>query len=95
MDYQVAGTTLSRGELAALRRLVRVNDGRLEALGGESLDAKEMEALGLSNREVEELLQKLDQPGLPEDFTLDLSQARSPEDFAREMEAAVPKVDRP
>jgi thymidylate synthase (FAD) len=94
MDYQVAGTTLSRGELAALRRLVRVNDGRLEALGGESLDAKEMEGLGLSNREVDELLQKLDQPGLPEDFTLDLSQARSPEDFAREMEAAVPKVDR-
>ena len=94
MDYQVAGTTVSRGELAALRRLVRVNDGRLEALGGESLDAKEMEALGLSNREVEELLQKLDQPGLPEDFSLDLSQARSPEDFAREMEEAVPKVDR-
>ena len=93
-DYDVEGTRLSRGELAALRRLVRVRDGRLEAQSGETLDATDIERLGLSNREVEELLGKLDEPGLPEDFTLDLSRARSPEDFAREMEAAVPKVDR-
>jgi len=93
-DYDVEGTRLSRGELAALRRLVRVRDGRLEAQSGETLDATDIERLGLSNREVEELLGKLDEPGLPEDFTLDLSRARSPEDFAREMEEAVPKVDR-
>ncbi|HEX4775227.1 MAG TPA: FAD-dependent thymidylate synthase, partial [Acidimicrobiia bacterium] len=34
LDYDVAGTRLSRGELAALRRLVRVRDGGLEAASG-------------------------------------------------------------
>jgi thymidylate synthase (FAD) len=94
LDYDVAGTTLSRGEIAALRKLVRVQDGRLEARDGGRLGAADLETLGLSNREVEELLQKLDAAPAPEDFTLDLSGARTPEDFAREMEAAVPKVDR-
>src|SRR5262249_53543699 len=42
IDYDVAGTTFSRGELAALQRLVRVRDGGLEAAGGR-LDAKELE----------------------------------------------------
>jgi len=94
LDYDVAGTRLSHGELAALRKLVRVRDGRLEAADGTRLDAKELETLGLSNREVEELLAKLGSVPALEDFTLDLSRARSPDEFAREMEAAVPKVDR-
>ena len=93
VDYDVAGTTLSRGELAAIRRLVRVRDGGVEATSGR-VAAAELETLGLSTREIDELLAKLDAPGTVEDFTLDLSRARSPEDFAREMEAAVPKVDR-
>ena len=81
------------GELAAIQRLVRVRDGSLEAPGGQ-VTAKELENLGLANREVDELLAKLTTPPVVEDFALDLSRARSPEEFAREMEAAVPKVDR-
>src|SRR5258705_5091163 len=92
-DYDVAGTTLSRGELAALQRLVTVREGGLEAAGSR-LTAAELEGLGLSNREVEELLAKLARSAVPEDFTLDVARSRSPEEFAREMEAAVPKVDR-
>ena len=34
MDYEVGGAHLSRGELAALRRLLRVRDGGLEAAPG-------------------------------------------------------------
>jgi thymidylate synthase (FAD) len=93
VDYDVAGTTLSRGELAAVQRLVRVRDRGLEA-GDGRLTTAELEALGLSNREVEELLAKLSTPPVAADFALDLSRARTPEDFLREMEAAVPKVDR-
>ncbi len=93
IDYDVAGTVLSRGELAAFRRLVRVREGALEGTGAR-LAAAELEALGLSNREVDELLAKLASAPVPEDFTLDPSQARPAEEFAREMEAAVPSVDR-
>jgi thymidylate synthase (FAD) len=93
VDYDVAGTTLSRGELAAIQRLVAVRGRDVEASGGR-VTAAELEQLGLSTREVDELLAKLATPPAVEDFALDVSRARSPEAFAREMEAAVPKVDR-
>ena len=93
VDYDVAGTTLSRGELAAVQKLVRVREGGVEAAAGR-ITAAELETLGLSNREVDELLAKLAAPRTVDDFTLDLSRSRAPEEFAREMEAAVPKVDR-
>jgi thymidylate synthase (FAD) len=93
LDYDVAGTTLSRGELAALQRLVRVRDGGLEAAGGR-VTATELEGLGLASREIDELLAKLATVPVAEDFTLDPARSRDPEEFAREMEAAVPKVDR-
>jgi len=93
IDYDVAGTTLSRSELVALQRLVQVRDGGLAAAGGR-VSAAELETLGLSTREADELLQKIATPPVAHDFALDLSAARAPEDFAREMEAAVPTVDR-
>jgi thymidylate synthase (FAD) len=93
LDYDVAGTQLSRAELAALRRLVRVRDGGLESDAGR-VTAAELETLGLAKREADELLAKIADPPQATDFTLDLSTARSPEAFAREMEAAVPAVDR-
>ena len=93
IDYQVAGTTLSRGELGALRRLVRVVDGGVEATG-ERMTAADLEGHGLSAREIDELRAKLGPTPAPEDFALDLGSARSPEDFAREMADAVPRVDR-
>ena len=92
VDYQVAGTELSRAELGALRRLVRVAGGGLEARGAR-VSAAELEELGLSKREIEELLAKLSPAAPPEDFTLDLAEARPAEHFARIMEEAVPRVD--
>jgi thymidylate synthase (FAD) len=94
VDYELCGTHLSRAELEALRRLVRVTGRDLEARAGSRLTAKELAALGLSARELDELLAKLAPAPVPEDFELDLSAARPAEHFAREMEAAVPRVDR-
>jgi thymidylate synthase (FAD) len=98
VDYDLHGTSLSAAEVAALRRLVRVEDRALVARrDGDAparVDAEALAALGLSARERDELLAKLAAPPAAEDFTLDLGSARSAEDFQREMEDAVPRVDR-
>jgi thymidylate synthase (FAD) len=94
-DYDLAGVHLSRAELAAFRRLVRVRGRDLEAESGARLAESDLAALGLSKREIDELLQKLAAAPPGEDFELDLEAARPPEHFARAMEAAVPRVDRP
>jgi thymidylate synthase (FAD) len=93
VDFDLCGTSLSRGERQALAQLVRVRDGDLEATGAR-VGAADLDALGLSAREVAELREKLAHVPAPEDFHLDPAAARSAEDFAREMEAAVPSVDR-
>jgi thymidylate synthase (FAD) len=93
VDYQVAGTTLSRGELAAIQRLVRVTDDGLEGRAGKVTNA-ELAALGLMPRELRELADKLARPPLACDFSLDLAAARSAEWFAERMAKAVPAVDR-
>jgi thymidylate synthase (FAD) len=92
-DYELNGAVLSRGELAALRQLVRATDGGLVGRDAR-VGPEELATLGLSAREIEELLAKVDRPSTPEDFTLDLAQARPAEEFAARMEAAVPRVDR-
>jgi thymidylate synthase (FAD) len=61
VDYDVAGTTLSRGELAAIQRSCRVAAGGSSRRAGE-VRRKELEHLGLANREVDELLAKLTTP---------------------------------
>jgi len=94
VDYELAGTHLSRGELAAPRRLVEVRGRDLAVRPGAQVAAAELAGLGLSNREADELLAKLAAAPPADDFTLDLAAARSAEEFAREMEAAVPRVDR-
>jgi thymidylate synthase (FAD) len=93
LDYDVHGAQLSRAELAALRRLVQVTGKGLEAQPG-MVTAAEMDALGLSSREIEELCAKLAPAGARDDLSLDLTVAHPPEYFARRMEAAVPTVDR-
>jgi len=92
-DYEFRGTTLSRGELEAVRRLVRPEDGGLVG-SAERVGPEALAALGLSAREIEELLAKLAPAPAPEDLTLDLSAARAAEWFAQRMETAVPRVDR-
>jgi thymidylate synthase (FAD) len=91
LDYDVEGASFSRLELAALRQLLRVQDGGLAAAGG--IDAVALEKLGLSKREVSELLTKLE-PRQTLDFELDLSQAKSAEYFAERFASAVPAADR-
>jgi thymidylate synthase (FAD) len=92
-DYELGGTHLSRGELDALRRLVRVRGRDLEAHDGERVEEAALAKLGLSKREIDELLGKLATAPVVEDFELDLATARPAEEFARAMEAAVPRVD--
>jgi thymidylate synthase (FAD) len=93
IDYDVCGARLSRMDLDALRKLVRVEDGGLRAPGG-ALSAAELDGIGLAKREVTELLAKLE-PSTPPDFELDLERARSAEWFAEEFQKAVPRLDKP
>jgi thymidylate synthase (FAD) len=90
LDYDVQGTPFSGGERAALARLLSpTEEGGLEARAGGRLDADELKELGLSAREIRELLGKVMAPA-PVDFELDLGTMRSAEEVEREMAQAVP-----
>ena len=93
IDYDVCGGRMSRMELEAIRRLVATDDDGLKSKDG-SLDSAALSEMGLSKRELRELVAKL-QPREVPDFELDLSQAKSSSYFAERFAAAVPKVDRP
>lgn len=90
IDYEVAGATLSHGELEAIRRLVEATEKGIQARREpEALSTDDLKALGLSPREVREFLDKL-RPTKRPDFELDLSQMRPPEEFEARMRQAVP-----
>ena len=89
VDYQVMGDKLSRGELAALSRLVEVTEDGVAARPEARLSGEDLKGFGLSGREIRELQGKL-QPGPTPDYELDLSSMRSAEDVAEEMYEAVP-----
>jgi thymidylate synthase (FAD) len=93
LDYDVCGSHMSRMELEALRALVTVDGG---ALAGrpERLEGGNLAALGLSPREVRELVAKLVPRPLPS-FELDLSTARPGSYFSERFRQAVPAVDAP
>jgi len=93
IDYDVCGKRVSRMELDALRRLVKVEGEGLRAQDGASLDASALAEVGLAKREAAELLYKLEPLRVP-DFELDLSRASSAEVFADRFARAVPKVDK-
>jgi thymidylate synthase (FAD) len=87
IDYDLCGARLSRMELDVLRALVRPSPDGLSAEG--RMSPAEMEAKGLSRREVDELLAALTHKVVP-DFELDLSQAKPAAFFEQESAAAVP-----
>jgi thymidylate synthase (FAD) len=90
IDYDLCGQPLSRGELLALARLVEVEGGELRARAdARALSQADLKDLGLSGREVEELLEKL-RPGARPDFELDLSSMKGAGEVAEKMEEAVP-----
>jgi thymidylate synthase (FAD) len=94
IDYDVAGTHLSAGELAALRALVEVDDSGLRPRAGATpLGAEQLAGHGLAPREARELLVKLQPRGRP-DFELDLSRMQTAQDVEARMQQAVPRVDR-
>ena len=91
IDYQVCGTRVGRSELEILRGLVGVDgagDG-LVARDGAAVGSAEMKELGLSGREVRELIDKLD-AGQRVDFELDIGQMLPAEEFESRMREAVP-----
>jgi thymidylate synthase (FAD) len=94
IDYDVCGARISRMELDALHRLVEFGPAGLRAREGTTLDAQELSALGLGQRELDELRSKL-APAVVPDFTLDLAQAKPASYFEERFASAVPKVDEP
>ena len=94
VDYDVLGTRLSGAERSALARLVRAEGDRLAVREGASaLSRADLGSLGLSGREIRELLAKIEAPARP-DFELDLAAMRNAAEMETRMQAAVPVVDR-
>ena len=90
VDYDLVARPLSRAERDALARLLEADLATgVRAREGASLSAEALREIGLSVREMEELVEKLQAPERP-DFELDLGRMRSAEDVAAEMERAVP-----
>ena len=87
IDYDVCSARLSRMELDVLRDLVHGDENGIAASGGR-LSRAEMEAKGLSRREVDELLTALGPTSVP-DFELDLGQAKPATYFEKECAEAV------
>jgi len=88
IDYDVCGAHLSRMELDVLRSLIRGADDGVAA-DPARLSRADMEAKGLSRREIDELLAVLGRRDVP-DFELDLSQAKSAAYFEQKAADAVP-----
>src|SRR5690606_4447793 len=75
IDYDLCARPFTRAEREALARLVRAGEDGVEAVPGGRVGRDELAALGLSNREIAELVEKLAAPERP-DFELDLSRMR-------------------
>ena len=89
LDYNVNSVSLSAAERTALAQLVkttRTDDGLLLE-SKEVLKVRMKESETVSQRELDEFVQKLTVPK-PVDFELDLSQAKDPEWFEAKMKAA-------
>ncbi len=89
VDYDLCGRPFTRSEREALAKLLRAEGEQVSAREGARLDKQELAALGLSAREIAELVEKLQTPDRP-DFELDLSRMRSADDVGKEMAGAVP-----
>jgi thymidylate synthase (FAD) len=96
IDYGLAAARMSRSELHVLRRLIEAapgdDGGVLRARPDATLDAAAMAGLGLSRREIIELVEKL-QPVAERDFELDLDAMKTAEEMGAKMQEAVPRID--
>ena len=90
VDYDLESRPLTRVERDVLSRLLTADAGGVRVKDGAAVVTDELKELGLSNREITELAEKLQAPGRP-DFELDLSAMRTAEEMAEEMYEAVPE----
>ena len=94
LDYEVLGERLSAAERVALGKLLDADHGGLAVRDGVSrLERRELGKLGLSGREIRELLAKVATPDRP-DFALDLAAMRSAAQMEEKMQHAVPAPER-
>jgi thymidylate synthase (FAD) len=89
IDYDLCARPFTRADREALARLVEASGEEVRARAGATLGKAELSALGLSGRELAELVEKLQPPERP-DFELDLKRMRSAEDVGKQMSEAVP-----
>jgi thymidylate synthase (FAD) len=89
IDYDLCARPFTRADREALARLVEASGEEVRARAGAALGKAELSALGLSGRELAELVEKLQPPERP-DFELDLERMRSAEDVGKQMSEAVP-----
>ena len=89
IDYDLAAEPLTRVEREVLARLVKSGEDGLRARDGARMDEDDMREMGLSGREIQELVEKVKAPAHA-DFELDLSAMRSADEMAERMYQAVP-----
>jgi len=89
VDYDLEAHPITRVERAVLARLVEGSEDGVTAREGARVSSDEMKEMGLSPREVRELVEKLAEPDHV-DFELDLSTMRSADEMAAMMYEAVP-----
>jgi thymidylate synthase (FAD) len=89
IDYDLTARPFTRAEREVLARLIDAEADGVRARNGAAVSRPELAQIGMSAREIAELVEKLQPPERP-DFDLDLSRMRTAEDVAREMEEAIP-----
>ncbi len=89
IDYDLVAEPVTRVEREVLARLVEGSDDGIAARDGASVSTDEMKEMGLSAREVRELVEKVQAPP-KHDFELDLSSMKSADEMAELMYKAVP-----
>lgn len=92
VDYDLVASPMSRGELAALSRLLTADEEGVSARADARLETADLLELGLSAREIREFAEKLVPRDRP-DFELDLGRMRPAEEVAAEMARAVPSFE--
>ena len=93
VDFDLCGAKMSFAELTALRTILEpAEEGGIRIRRGTgAVDRASLAGLGLSPREIRELLEKLEPREKP-DFELDLTAMRSAESVSREMAEAAPRL---
>ena len=91
IDYNVCGQALSRSDILILSQFVNGGDHGIKARDTEqTFSKKALQEFGLSTREAEELITKLEPTEKPS-HDLDLSLMRTAEDIAKDLGEAVPR----